>query len=484
MATIKDLNPRAVWKHFESLTQVPRPSGHLDKIQKFLLDFGASIGVKTWQDEAGNIIMRKPATPGLEGRKGIILQAHMDMVPQKTPDSPHNFETDPITTVVKGDWLYADNTTLGADNGLGVAAIMAIMEDDTLQHGPLEALITADEETGMYGAFGLKGGELEGNLLLNLDSEEEGVLYIGCAGGLDITASMEFMEVEPVDGDVAVKVQLKGLKGGHSGLEINSGKANANKLMARFVREAMDECGVDIASWNGGNMRNAIPASCEVVLTLPQEGVEELKEIAARYEALYNSEYATIEEGITLRVEECDVPETVVPEEIQDNLVDVILACHDGVLRFIPTIPDTVETSSNLSIVKIGDGEAQICILARSSCDSMKEYLALQLSSCFAMAGMKVELSGGYSGWQPNVNSPLLAALKKAYNDMFGKEPDVRVIHAGLECGIISTNYPGMDMVSFGPTLMSPHSPTERVEIPTVEKFYNLVKALVVNGVL
>ncbi len=482
--TIKDLQPREVWKHFESLTQVPRPSGHLEKIQKFLLDFGKSINVETWQDEAGNIIMRKPATPGLEGRKGIILQAHMDMVPQKTPDSTHNFETDPITTVVKGDWLYADDTTLGADNGLGVAAIMAIMEDSSLQHGPLEALITADEETGMYGAFGLKGGELQGDLLLNLDSEEEGVLYIGCAGGLDITATMEFMEVEPIEGDVAVKVQLKGLRGGHSGLEINAGRGNANKLMARFVREVMDECGVSLATWKGGNMRNAIPASCEVVLTLPQEGVEELKEIAAKYEALYNSEYATIEEGITLSVEDCEMPETVVPEEIQDNLIDVILACHDGVLRFIPTIPDTVETSSNLSIVTIADGEAQINILARSSCDTMKEYLALQLSSCFAMAGMKVELSGGYSGWQPNVNSPLLAALKTAYNDMFGKQPDVRVIHAGLECGIISTNYPGMDMVSFGPTLMSPHSPTERVEIPTVEKFYSLVKALVVNGVL
>lgn len=483
--TIKDLQPREVWKHFEALTQVPRPSGHLEKVQQFLLDFGKSINVETWQDEAGNIIMRKPATPGLEGRKGIILQAHMDMVPQKTPDSNHNFETDPIKTVVKGDWLYADDTTLGADNGLGVAAIMAIFEDASLQHGPLEALITADEETGMYGAFGLKGGELQGELLLNLDSEEEGVLYIGCAGGLDITATMEFMEVEPYEGEnAAVKVQLKGLRGGHSGLEINAGRGNANKLMARFVREAMDECAVSLACWHGGNMRNAIPASCEVVLTLPADGVEELKAIAAKYEALYNSEYATIEEGITLTVTETEMPETVVPEEIQDNLIDVILACHDGVLRFIPTIPDTVETSSNLSIVTIDEGSAQINILARSSCDTMKEFLALQLSSCFAMAGMKVELSGGYSGWQPNVNSPLLAALKRAYNDMFGKMPDVRVIHAGLECGIIGTNYPGMDMVSFGPTLMSPHSPTERVEIPTVEKFYSLVKALVVNGVL
>ena len=483
--TIKDLQPREVWKHFEALTQVPRPSGHLEKIQQFLLDFGKSINVKTWQDEAGNIIMRKPATPGLENRKGIILQAHMDMVPQKTPESTHDFENDPIKTIVKGDWLYADDTTLGADNGLGVAAIMAIFEDNTLTHGPLEALITADEETGMFGAFGLKGGELQGELLLNLDSEEEGVLYIGCAGGANITASMEFMEVEPCDeDDAAVKVTLKGLRGGHSGLEINEGRGNANKLMARFVREAMDECAVSLSSWNGGNMRNAIPASCEVVLTLGSEAVEEVKEIAAKYEALFNAEFATIEEGITMTVESVEMPETVVPEEIQENLIDVILACHNGVLRFIPTIPDTVETSSNLAIVNINEGEAEIRILARSSCDSMKENLVLQLSSCFAMAGMKVEVSGSYSGWQPNVNSPLLGALKSAYKDMFDKEPDVRVIHAGLECGIISTNYPGMDMVSFGPTLMSPHSPTERTYIPTVEMFYSLVKALVVNGVL
>lgn len=483
MATIKDLSPREVWTHFEALTRIPRPSGHLEKVQNYLLEWGKSIGVETLKDDAGNIIMRKPATSGFEARKGIILQAHMDMVPQKTPDSKHDFLTDPITTVVKGDWLYADNTTLGADNGLGVAAIMAVMEDNTLQHGPLEALITADEETGMYGAFGLKAGELNGCVLLNLDSEEEGVMYIGCAGGLDITAKMEFMPDEPIEGDVAVKVCLKGLRGGHSGLEINAGRGNANKLMARFVREAIDECGVTLASWAGGNMRNAIPASCEVVLTLPEDAVGELTEIAAKYEVLFNNEYATIEEGITLRVDTVDMPENVVPEEIHDNLLDAVLACHDGVLRFIPTIPDTVETSSNLAIVSIADGTATINILARSSSDSMKEFLALQLSSCFAMAGMRVEQSGGYSGWQPNVNSPLLAALKTAYKDMFGKQPDVRVIHAGLECGIISTNYPDMDMISFGPTLMSPHSPTERAEIPSVGKFYSLVKALVVNGV-
>ena len=481
--TIKDLSPREVWKHFEAVTQIPRPSGYMQEIQKFLLDWGKSIGVETWQDEVGNIIMRKPATPGLENRKGIILQAHMDMVPQKTPESKHDFLKDPIKTIVKGDWLYADDTTLGADNGIGVAAIMAVMEDNSMQHGPLEALFTVDEETGLFGAFGLKAGELEGRVLLNLDSEEEGVMYIGCAGGIDFSAKMEFMAEEPIEDDIAVKVSLRGLRGGHSGVEINEGRGNANKLMARFLREAIDECGVSLASWNGGNMRNAIPASCEVVVTLPDEAVGELTDIAAKYEALFNSEYAGIEEGITLRVEATEMPENVVPEEIEENLLDAVLACHNGPLRFIPSIPDTVETSSNLSIINIADGFAEVDILIRSSCESMKEYLALQLSSCFAMAGMKVELSGSYTGWQPNVKSPLLASVKEVYNNLFGKEPEVRVIHAGLECGILSTNYPDMDMISFGPTLLSPHSPTERIEIASVDKFYSLIKTLVINGV-
>ena len=481
--TIKDLSPREVWKHFEAITQIPRPSGYMQEIQKFLLDWGKSIGVETWQDEVGNVIMRKPATPGFEDRKGIILQAHMDMVPQKTPESKHDFYKDPIKTIVKGDWLYADDTTLGADNGIGVAAIMAVMEDNTMQHGPLEALFTVDEETGLFGAFGLKAGELNGRVLLNLDSEEEGVMYIGCAGGIDFSAKMEFMAEEPIEDDIAVKVSLRGLRGGHSGVEINEGRANANKLMARFMREAIDECGVSLASWNGGNMRNAIPASCEVVVTLPDEAVGELTDIAAKYEALFNGEYAGIEEGITLRVEATEMPENVVPEEIEENLLDAILACHNGPLRFIPAIPDTVETSSNLSIINIADGYAEVDILIRSSCESMKDYLALQLSSCFAMAGMKVELSGSYTGWQPNVKSPLLASVKDAYNKLFGKEPEVRVIHAGLECGILSTNYPDMDMISFGPTLLSPHSPTERIEIPSVEKFYSLIKTLIINGV-
>ena len=483
MATIAELAPQSVWKHFYALTQVPRPSGYLEPVQNFLLDFGKKIGVETFMDEAGNIIMRKPATPGLEDRKGIVLQAHMDMVPQKTAESTHDFEKDPIDCYVDGDWVRTRGTTLGADNGLGVAAIMAIMEDNTLEHGPIEGLITADEETGMFGAFGLKPGTVNGKVLLNLDSEAEGELYIGCAGGIDVTATLQYMEIEPEEDYVALRIDLKGLRGGHSGLEICEGRGNANKLMGRFVREAVLECDAQLAQWHGGNMRNAIPRDAYVVLTVPADAVAEVEDLAARCQELFNEEFATIESGITLTVTHVEMPESETPEEIRDNLIDAILACQNGVMRYIPTIPDTVETSSNLSIVEIGEGKAQFSLLVRSSSESMKMYQAISLESCFSMAGMRVEFSGSYSGWQPNVNSQVLAAMKETYKELFGKEPEVKVIHAGLECGIIGAVNEGMDMISFGPTLMSPHSPDERVLIPTVEKFYDLIRYVIKKGV-
>lgn len=480
---ISELAPQAVWKNFHALTQVPRPSGHLEKIQAFLLQWGKDAGIETWLDDAGNILMRKPATPGLEDRKGIVLQAHMDMVPQKTADSPHDFLTDAIPAYIDGDWVKTHGTTLGADDGMGVAAIMAVMEDKTLTHGPLEALITADEETGMYGAFGLKAGELQGKVLLNLDSEKEGELCIGCAGGVDVTASLQYMDLEPDEDYVALRVTLKGLRGGHSGLEIGESRGNANKLMGRFMREAVLQCGVQLSSWKGGNMRNAIPRDASVVITLPEDEVENLKALAQQCQELFAQEYATIESGITFIVEETEMPESEAPEEIRDNLIDAILGCQDGVLRYIPTIPDIVETSSNLSIVTIGEGKAEFCLLVRSSSESMKMYRAVSLESCFAMAGMKVEFSGSYSGWQPNVESHVLAEMKKAYKELFGNEPEVCVVHAGLECGIIGAVNEGMDMISFGPTLLSPHSPDERVFIPSIQKFYDLILHVVKEGV-
>ena len=477
MSTILNLTPQNVWKHFYSLTQIPRPSGHMEKITGFLVDFGKGLGLESFVDEIGNVIIRKPATPGMENRKGVILQAHMDMVPQKNNDTVHDFTKDPIETFIDGDWVKAKGTTLGADNGLGVAAIMAVLEDNGLKHGPLEALITKDEETGMYGAFGLKPGTLKGEILLTLDSEDEGELYIGCAGGIDITATLEYKEEEPVDAWVARRITLKGLRGGHSGLEINQGRGNANKLLARVVHDLLIEFDSQLASFEGGNLRNAIPCEAHAVMMFNPEDIEGLEDYIKEYEAQLNAEYASIESDITLKMEDVAVPASVVPEEIQDNKINVLMACLNGVMRMIPTVPDTVETSSNLAIVTIAGGKADIRILARSSCDTMKDFLADSLSACFAMAGMKVELSGAYSGWQPNVDSPILLAMKSSYKQQFGVEPAVKVIHAGLECGIIGANCPGLDMISFGPTLRSPHSPDERALIPTVSKFYDFLVA-------
>lgn len=481
MSEIISLAPQNVWKHFDSLTQVPRPSGHLEKIQSFLLEFGKSVGVEAFKDEVGNIIYRKSATPGMENRKTVILQAHMDMVPQKTKDKQHDFENDPIETEIDGEWVRAKGTTLGSDDGMGVAAIMAVMEDKTLKHGPLVALITADEETGMFGAFGLKPGTIDGDILLNLDSEEEGELYIGCAGGEDLNATLEYKEVETDPTDVALKVTLKGLRGGHSGIQIGWGHANANKLMARFLNQVIAYDEACLVSWEGGNMRNAIPRECEAVITVPAEEVDDVIAFVGECEQVWRDEFATIEEGISFTVERVELPKMMVPDEIRDNLVDAIYACPNGVERFIPTIPDTVETSSNLAIVEIGNGRAEIKVLTRSSRDSMKDFRNTAIESCFSMAGMHVERSGSYSGWEPDVNSPILHAMKESYKAQFGEEPEVKVIHAGLECGIIGAVVPGLDMISFGPTLQCPHTPEERCNIPSVAKFYDFLTATLEN---
>ena len=476
MSEIKNLNPECIWRNFDALTQVPRPSGHLEKVQHMLLEFAARVGVEAFKDAAGNIVMRKPASPGMENRKGIILQAHMDMVPQKSKESTHNFETDPIQTYVDGEWVKAKGTTLGADNGIGVAAIMAVMEDKTLVHGPVEGLITADEETGMFGANDLPEGELNGDILLNLDSETWGKFVIGSAGGVGITATLEYKEVETDKDDAAVKVVIKGLKGGHSGLEINEGRGNANKLMARFVHEAIAEYGARLATWHGGNMRNAIPFECETVLTLPKENVEALKEAVAEWCALFNNEYRTIEENIQFFAEDVEAPATQVPEEIQDNLLDAIYGCHNGVLRMIPVFPSVVETSSNLAIIDINGGHAYFKLLARSSRESMRDYIATTLESTFSMAGMKVEMSGEYGGWDPNTDSEILHLLEKNYRELFNEDAIEQVDHAGLECSVILGKYPHLDVVSLGPTMRSPHTTTERCLISTVAPFWELLK--------
>lgn len=476
MSEIKNLKPEEIWRNFDALTQIPRPSGHMEKVQQFLLDFAKNIGIEAYKDAGNNIYMYKPATPGMENKKGIILQAHMDMVPQKAPTSKHNFETDPIQTYIDGDWVKAKDTTLGADDGLGVAIIMAIMESKELQHGPIEALITADEETGMFGANDLPTGELKGHILLNLDSETWGNFVIGSAGGIDVTAELGYKEVATNEGDKAIKLTIKGLKGGHSGLEINEGRANANKLMVRFVREAISECQARLATWNGGNMRNAIPFKAETVLTLPANKTSKLIELVEEWKHRFEHEYQGIENSIEFYAEDVECPANITPVEIQDNLIDAIYACPNGVERMIPAIPEVVETSSNLAIVNIANGKAAFKILARSSSESMKDYIATSLESCFSMAGMKVTLSGSYGGWDPNTDSEILNLLKKLYKKQNNEEPVIKVDHAGLECSVILDKYPGLDIVSMGPTIRSPHTTNERCLISSIALFWELIK--------
>ena len=476
---IKELQPKAVWENFYLLTQVPHPSGHLEKIQEFLLQWAAERGIEAWKDNAENIVMRKPATPGLEHLKTVVLQAHMDMVPQKTDESTHNFETDPIETYIDGEWVKAKGTTLGSDDGMGVAAIMGVFESKDLKHGPLEALITADEETCMYGVNHLAADTLTGDILLNIDNETLGEFVIGSAGGVNINAKLGYKEVEPESGDIAVRITLKNLRGGHSGLEINQGRANANKLMARLVRQAIIDDEACLSTWQGGNMRNAIPRTAEVVLTIPEDNLEDLQELVDYFRETFTAEYRGVEDNLSLTIERADMPEGIMPKEIQDNVVNALVACHDGVLRNIPSIPAVVETSSNLGIVKIGNGAVSALILARSSNETMMEYIQEMQEACFSMAGMRITFDGHYGAWQPNFDSPITARMVEVYNHLYPDTPArVEVCHAGLECSIIGGVYPHMDLVSFGPTLRSPHTPDERCLIPSVEKFWNFLVRL------
>ncbi len=479
MNDIRQLSPQLLWKHFYSLTQIPRPSGKIEPIGTFLADFGKSLGLETLRDEAGNVLVRKPATPGMENRKPVVLQAHMDMVPQKNSGVPHDFENDPIDAYIDGDWVTARDTTLGADNGIGLAAAMAVLESTDIVHPPIEMFVTVDEETGMHGAFGLQPNFLQAEILINMDSEDEGELYVGCAGGIDANVSFSYSEVPVPEGDVALKLTLKGLKGGHSGVDIHLQRANANKLMFRFLKEAVADYEVRLATIDGGSLRNAIPREAFAVITVPGEGVQDVMELVDEYTALFTGEFAGVEDGISFIAEETELPGGLLPEEIQDDLINGITACPNGVFRVIPELPSVVETSNNLAIVKSNGTTVECKCLIRSSVESRKDELASMVASTFALAGAKVEFSGAYPGWKPNLQSPILKEMTKVYEDNYGKTPKVMIIHAGLECGILGTNYPTMDMISFGPTIRYPHSPDEKVNIATVEMFWNyLVKTL------
>ena len=480
---MKNLEPKGLWESFYSLTQIPRPSGHCKEVAAFLVNYGKSLGLETLQDEIGNVLIRKPASKGMENHPGVILQGHMDMVPQKNSDKAFDFEKDAIQTYIEdnGEWVTADGTTLGADNGIGVATAMAILADKDAVHPPLEAFFTVDEETGMYGANDLKAGWLKGKYLLNLDSETEGELYVGCAGGIDNNATFRYQEVETEKGDIALKVTLKGCKGGHSGCDIHLQRANAIKLLFRFLKDAVANFEARLACVEGGSLRNAIPREATAVITIPAESYQDLQDLVDRYEDLYLKEYEGVDDGISFTMEEVECPKKEIPEDVQDYLIHAITLCPHGVYRVLPEARDIVETSNNVSMIKtfIGEEESKVEVqcLTRSSVESRKEELASIIQSAFSLAGAEVEFSGAYPGWKPNLKSTLLKTMKETYIREFGSEPRVVIIHAGLECGIIGAKYEGMEMISFGPTIEHPHSPDERVNIATVQKFYRFVQA-------
>ena len=476
---IKNLEPKEVWKNFYSLTRVPRPSKHEEKIQDFMLQFGDDLGLETFRDKIGNIIIRKPATPGMEDRKGIILQAHLDMVPQKNTATKHDFETDPILAVIDGEWVKAKGTTLGSDNGIGVAAIMTVLASKDIPHGPIEALFTCDEETGMTGANGLKPGILKGDILLNLDSEDEGELYIGCAGGVDVTADFNYKEVEVPPFYVPYRISLTGLKGGHSGLDINLGRGNANKILNQLLLQAAGKFDARLAHFEGGNLRNAIPREAFATVVIPESKKTEFKEFIADFEENAKTMFREADPGLIITVNTTKMPFHLVDEDSQSRLYKALDEVPNGMISMIKDMPDVVETSTNLAIVKSKEGSIFVACLLRSSVDDNKMKLADQMSGIFNSAGAKTEVSGEYPGWKPDIHSPILETMKEVYRIHFGKIPAVKVIHAGLECGILGSQYPHWDMISFGPTIRGPHSPDEKVHIGSVGLFWEyLVETL------
>ncbi|RXQ97320.1 aminoacyl-histidine dipeptidase [Ancylomarina salipaludis] len=470
---ILSLEPKAIWENFYALTQIPRPSKHEDAIQAFMVKFGEDLGLETIKDAVGNIIIKKPATPGMEDRMGVVMQGHLDMVPQKNSDTEHDFEKDPIETYVDGEWLTANGTTLGADNGMGVAAAMAVLQSTDLVHGPVEALFTSDEETGMTGAFGLQPGVLDGDILLNMDSEDEGELYVGCAGGIDANITFKNKLTETPKGTVAFKLNMKGLKGGHSGMEIILGRGNSNKLLFRFLKHAAKNFGLRIASVDGGSLRNAIPRESFAVVVVPEKHVDACAASLKEFEAIFKAELSAVEPDLTFFAEPCDLPKNVMKGKLQNRLIDAIYACPNGVIRMSDAMPGLVETSNNLARVYSDDKKIMIQTLLRSSVNSAKEDLAEMISSVFTLAGAKVVLEGEYPGWKPNMDSPILKTMQNVYNEKYGKIPEIKAIHAGLECGLLGAVYPHWDMISFGPTIRFPHSPDEKVKIDTVQKFWD-----------
>jgi dipeptidase D len=481
---ILSLQPACLWQHFYELTQIPRPSKKERRAVDFVALFGRRLGLYTDVDAAGNVLIRKPATKGMEGRKAVVLQAHLDMVPQKNSDTAHDFEQDPIDAYVSGEWVRARGTTLGADNGIGVAAILAVLEATDVEHPSIEALFTVDEETGMSGALAVQPGWIQGDILLNLDSEEEGELCVGCAGGLDGAFCATYGEQVAAPG-VAFNLCVTGLKGGHSGVDIALGRANANKVAARVLKRLTERHGAQLASLEGGNLRNAIPREAFALIVVPDGSAEAARQEVAALAQAIAGEYAAVEDARQLKVAlepAPAAPQKVVSAASQRALLSAILACPNGVVRMSDAIPGLVETSTNLAIVRVGEGKMSASCLLRSSVDSAKEHLAECMEAAFSLAGVQSSFTGGYPGWKPNPSSAILKTMCDLYEKMFGKAPHVRAIHAGLECGLLGGVFPQLDMISFGPTILNPHSPGERVEVSAVEKWWSFLLATLKNA--
>ena len=471
---VSELHPKAVWTNFEKLNEIPRGSKKEERVIEFMKSFGESLGLETKVDEVGNVYIRKEASPGFENRKGIVLQSHLDMVHQKNSDSDFNFDTMGIQSYIDGDWVTAKGTTLGADNGMGVASIMTVLADDSIEHGPIEAFLTIDEETGMTGAIGLKAGLLHGDILLNLDSEDEGELYIGCAGGIDSTVLDSYTEADVPNDHKALNVSVKGLKGGHSGMDVVLGRGNANKLLNRLLLILADKHEIGVSMLDGGNLRNAIPREAFTTLLFKAGDEDAVRKTISEVEATFRTEFGKIEPDLSIEVKAADLPAKRIPTDYLQKLLWAINAAPNGVAAMSQDIPGLTETSTNMARVHAENGKLEIYFLTRSSVDSRKDMVAQEIESTFKLMGVEtVEHAGGYPGWVPNPDSEILKTMSKGYENLYGVVPKVMAIHAGLECGILGTNYPDMDMISFGPTIRNPHSPDEKVLIPTVGKFWD-----------
>ena len=482
MSNLSKLYPSELWDNFASICSVPHPSKHEAMLTAWMMKWAKENNIDCTQDKVGNLIFRKPATKGMENRVPVILQAHVDMVPQANSSKKHDFTKDPIEPMIGEDgWVRANGTTLGADDGIGGAAALAILASKTIAHGPLEVLLTIDEETGMTGAFGLKKGALKGEILINLDSETEGELYVGCAGGLDGIVTMNYKSEATPANMKGYQIAITGLNGGHSGMDINLGRANANKLMTRILSRATEKCGIRLFTFHGGNLRNAIPREAIAVIAVPEENEKAFTKLVNAVAKEVKSEFANTEATMTIKAKAVETPAKVMGKGYQERILDMIYALPHGVLRMSDSVPGLVETSNNLAIVKVEKGHVEISSLMRSSVDSAKEAVGSKISAIARLGGAETELSGAYPGWKPNMESPILLTAKKTYKAKFKTEPKVMAIHAGLECALFSVNYPNWDMVSFGPTIMHPHSPDERVNIESVGKFWDFLVELLKN---